>query len=75
MVSRDPAVDGLEALHTMHLGPDALLIALAVAFRRDLTAGQVADTVGRMQQGIRDTLSGQTSPMLILIEPTHRRAA
>ncbi len=31
VVSREPAVDGLEALHTMHVGTDSLLIALSVA--------------------------------------------
>lgn len=37
----------------MHFGPNEILVALSLDFRNDLTAGDVEDTVARLEHRIR----------------------
>jgi cation diffusion facilitator family transporter len=70
VVEGDGDVDRLVALHTLHLGPETVLVALGVHFRPDLSAADVEHGVQRLQTAIERELDGLTNPRLILIEPT-----
>ena len=49
----EPGVLGLNDARTMHFGPNEILVALSLDFRDDLTAGDVENTVARLEQKIR----------------------
>ena len=68
-VDADEAVVGVVALHTMHVGPEDILIVLSVAFRDELAAPQLEAAVGRLHQRITDAVDGFTSARLIVVEP------
>jgi cation diffusion facilitator family transporter len=70
VVASDLAVARLASLHTMHLGPDALLVVVGVQFRDELTAAEVAAAVSRIQERIRAVLDDRTTTRMIVIEPT-----
>jgi cation diffusion facilitator family transporter len=70
IVEGDRDVAQLVALHTLHLGPESILIALGVHFRAELSAGDVERGVQRLQEGIERQLDGFTDQRLIVIEPT-----
>ena len=38
---------------TMHLGPDEVLLNLKVEFRDGISAGEVVETIGRLERAIR----------------------
>jgi cation diffusion facilitator family transporter len=67
-ILHDPAVRDVVSLHTMHLGPTAVLVAARVWFQPELTAAQVEETVRRVEDNVRRALPG-TRRRLILIEP------
>jgi cation diffusion facilitator family transporter len=77
-LAADAAVRDVVSLHTMHLGPTAVLVAARVWFRPELTAEQIADAVRRLEDAVRAALPG-TRRRMILIEPARpdsaRRAA
>ena len=73
VVGSDPAVMRLAELHTMHLGPRAVLIVLSVTFADHLTAGEVSEAVAQLQRRLGERLSEVTSERLIVIEPTPAR--
>ena len=70
IVTDDPAVAALASLHTMHLGPAALLVAVGVQFRDELTVADVTAAVSRIQEKIRSALGDDTTARMIIIEPT-----
>lgn len=70
VVGSEPAVTRLAELHTMHLGPRAVLIVLSVTFASHLTAGEVTDAVAHLQRRLGERLGELTSERLIVIEPT-----
>jgi divalent metal cation (Fe/Co/Zn/Cd) transporter len=70
VVTEDPAVATLVSLHTMHLGPAALLVVVGVQFREELTAAEVTAAVSRIQEKIRAALGDDTTARMIVIEPT-----
>jgi cation diffusion facilitator family transporter len=74
IVDAEEVVDALVGLHTMHIGPDRLLIALEVEFRHGLTTVEIERAVDRLQRALTRGLPGLTSPRLVLIEPHHRPA-
>jgi divalent metal cation (Fe/Co/Zn/Cd) transporter len=70
VVASEPAVTRLAELHTMHLGPRAVLIVLGVTFASQLTAGEVGEAVARLQRRLAERLGDLTTERLIVIEPT-----
>lgn len=53
IAAAEPGIDGLNDCRTMHFGPNEILVALSLDFRNDLTAGDVEDTVARLEHKIR----------------------
>jgi cation diffusion facilitator family transporter len=56
--SDDPAVASVLRVLTMHLGPSEVLVAMDVAFRRELTADEVAAAVARVERRTREAVAG-----------------
>jgi cation diffusion facilitator family transporter len=54
LAGQDENVVGFSHPLTMHLGPTDILLALDVHFRQGLTATEVAQTVARLEQRIRE---------------------
>jgi len=71
VVEADPAVAKLVELHTLHLGPDSIVVVAETAFR-DVPSDAVADAVKRLEARISEVLEGRTSPRLIVVEPRPR---
>ena len=69
VVTSDPAVVSVAGLHTMHVGPHAILIVLSVVFERALATAEIEAAVRRLQRRLRERLDGLTSDRLIVIEP------
>jgi cation diffusion facilitator family transporter len=74
-IEREPGVEGVDALHTMHLGPHAILLALNLRFQPDLRTPEIESTVTRLHARIKTALAGSTNARLIVIEPTPRVSA
>ena len=53
LVGADKAVIQVARPLTMHLGPDQILLNLDVRFHRELSAGELAEAVGRLENKIR----------------------
>ena len=74
-VTADPAVEGIAALHTMHLGPTRILIVIEARFAPDLRATDVERAVERVQRRIIELLGHRTDSRLIVVEPSSSRTA
>jgi hypothetical protein len=72
-IKADPAVNDLTALHTMHIGPRAVLVVAQVKFRGELTVAEIEAAVGRLARSIMPLAGAQTSRRMIVIEPTPAR--
>jgi len=70
LVEADPAVDDLVALHTMHIGPNAVLVVAQVKFRGEIAVAEIEAAVGRLEQSIMPLTGRQTTRRMIVIEPT-----
>jgi len=73
VVAAEPGVRGIRELHTMHLGPNRILIVLAVHFAPELGAPGVEDAVLRLQRQLGRALGDVTDERLIVIEPAADR--
>jgi divalent metal cation (Fe/Co/Zn/Cd) transporter len=69
-ITTAPDVVGLIHLRSMHLGPDELLIAAKVDFRRDLSVPQLAQAIDAVEVAMRAAVP---LDLLIYIEPDIRR--
>ena len=73
VVASENAVTRLVELHTMHLGPRAVLIVLGVTFDGHLSADGVGEAVAQLQRRLAKRLGDLTTERLIVIEPTPAR--
>src|SRR5262249_9290612 len=68
-LAADSAVREVVSLHTLHLGPNAVLVSARVWFRPELTAVDIEDAVRRLEDAVRTALPG-TPRSMIVIEPS-----
>jgi divalent metal cation (Fe/Co/Zn/Cd) transporter len=61
-----PGVEAVTQLLSLHLGPDAILIALKIRFRRELTLPELEATIDLMEERIRSAIPAMKR---IFIEP------
>jgi hypothetical protein len=47
-------VVGIRSLHTVHLGPNQILIVLGIHFAEDLSAPAIEDVVARLERRVTD---------------------
>lgn len=73
-VQAHPAVRNIEALDTMHMGPDVVLVALRVILREGV-AGDRPAVVLEIEDGVREALGGLTRREVILVEPVPASAS
>jgi divalent metal cation (Fe/Co/Zn/Cd) transporter len=62
------------SIRTLHIGPEALFIALRIHFRDDLRTRDIEAAVARLKDGISAALPDVTRPQLIVIEPASAEA-
>lgn len=60
----------LVALHTMHIGPNAVLVVAQVKFRGEIAVAEIEAAVGRLERSIMPLAGRQTTRRMIVIEPT-----
>lgn len=53
LAQSDPSVEDVKRSLTMHFGPDTILLAMAIQFRRDLSAIEVEKSIDRLEAIIR----------------------
>jgi cation diffusion facilitator family transporter len=70
LIRADPAVEDLIALHTMHIGPHAVLVVAQVKFRPEVTLGEIEAAVERLERSIMPLAGSETTRRMIVIEPT-----
>ena len=51
-VARFEAVERINELRTMHMGPSDIILAMSLDFRDELTAGQVEETISKLEAEI-----------------------
>jgi cation diffusion facilitator family transporter len=68
-VGADAAVSELVGLRTMHLGPTALLVILAVAFRDELSAPELEHASARLRRTVAAAVGESGDPQLVVIDP------
>lgn len=69
VIRGDPSVHGLVSLHTMHLGPESVLVVARVTFRRDIAVAEIEAAVTRLERRIAPLAGSQTTARMIVIEP------
>lgn len=68
-IGAEPGVSRLVGLHTMHLGPDAVLVVARVQFRSDLHVADIEAAVERLEQRIAPLAGSETTRRMIVVEP------
>ena len=71
-IRADAAVADIASLHTMHLGPDAVLVVARVSFRPELRVADVEAAVARLEDRIAPLAGSETTRRMIVIEPGSR---
>jgi len=66
-IESQPGVDALLELRTMHIGPDALIVAARVALNDDLRADQAEDLADEVDRALSEKLPVQPH---VFIDPT-----
>jgi cation diffusion facilitator family transporter len=74
LVESDPAVIRADMPLTMHLGPDEVLVNIAVQFRAGLPGGELAEAAGRIERVVRGA-HPKITRMFIEAEPLARSAS
>lgn len=74
VVAREHAALTVVGLRTLHIGPEALFIALRVRFRDELRTRDLEAAAARLKEGIVTALPELTRPQLIVIEPAREGA-
>ena len=69
-VEREDGVERIDTLHTLHLGPHAILVALSLRFSASLSTPQIETIVARLHARIKAALAGATDARLIVIQPS-----
>lgn len=69
-IDGERAIVRLTSLHTMHVGPDAVLVAIGAKFQDRIDVAQIERAVGRVHQQVDAELGRSTSHRLILVEPS-----
>jgi cation diffusion facilitator family transporter len=72
-VARERTALALTGLRTLHIGPDALFVALRVRFREDLRTPELEAAVARLKGEVAAVLNGMTRPQLVVVEPASER--
>jgi len=53
LVQADPAVEGVKRILTMYFGPDTVLLAMDLRFRKNLSGREIEESVKRIESKIR----------------------
>jgi cation diffusion facilitator family transporter len=53
IICADPAIDKVERILTMQLGPDEVLVTASVRFKRGMTIDEVEKAIERLEQAVR----------------------
>jgi cation diffusion facilitator family transporter len=72
VAEQDDAVEAVTGLHTMHIGPESILVVLEVGFRRDLAVPRIEAAVQRLEERVAQALGGATNARLVVVEPSCR---
>ena len=75
VVAEERTALGVASLRTLHIGPQALFVAIGVRFRDELRTGDIEAAVTRLKDRIAAALDGLTRPQLIVIEPARTDGA
>ena len=75
VVAEERAARAVVSLRTLHIGPQALFVAIGVSFRDELHTQEIEAAVTRLKDRIARALDGLTRPQLIVIEPTRADTA
>ena len=70
VIEREPGVDELLELRTMHIGPDSLIVAARIALNDDQSASQAEDLADDIDQKLRAKLPLRVE---VFIDPTQTR--
>jgi divalent metal cation (Fe/Co/Zn/Cd) transporter len=54
LIGADPAVEWIGRLGTMYLGPDEVMLAIEVRFRRENTRAETRHAIARLTRAIQD---------------------
>ena len=54
IVEQDRAIEHLNRLLTMHLGPNDAMLVLEIKFRDDVSAKEIRETAGRLRRSVRE---------------------
>ncbi len=57
LIERDPAVEKVNRLLTLFLGPEEVMLTLEVRFRRELSADDLRSAIARLKRAIREERS------------------
>jgi cation diffusion facilitator family transporter len=75
VVEADDAVASVVTLDTLHVGPDAVIVAVQARFRAGLDGEAVTAAIARIEERVRAALGGAAGRHWIFIEPSRTAAA
>ena len=54
ILRREPGIERVNEVLSMHLGPDDVLVTISADFRDDIPAGEVEQTIERIERQVRE---------------------